>query len=81
MSEKVLSKANLRDYIIRVHGLSSDCHTHPPAEEMLRRINRILEIAIMEDAVMSSFLGYGDGKHDALSGDGSLDDDNDDCGE
>ena len=48
---------------------------------MLRRINRILEIAIMEDAVMSSFLGYGDGKHDALSGDGSLDDDNDDCGE
>lgn len=69
-----LTKADLRDYIIRAHGMSDGSYLHPP-DEMLRRINNMLGKAIMGDSVMKSFLGYSDDhSHNMFGGSGTLDD-------
>jgi hypothetical protein len=62
-----LSKSVLRDYLIRVHGLSSGCYMQSP-EEMLKRIHRLATEAINRDTPMLAFLGYVTDRSDALSG-------------
>ena len=68
-----LSPADLRDYIIRAHGMALGNYCQSDTE-MRARIGAMLEKAIDADPIMRGFLGRGGpgSDRDALTGSGSL---------
>jgi hypothetical protein len=68
-----LTLSEMRDYIIRAHGMATGRYVQSDTE-MRDRIGRMLDKAIHTDDVMRGFLGYGGPRADAniLGGSGSL---------
>ena len=69
----VLSDSDLRDYIIRAHGMATGNYVQSD-QEMRQRIGAMLGKAIMADDVMRGFLGFGGpcADRNILEGSGSL---------
>ena len=69
----LLSPVELRDLIIRAHGMASENYIQSDTE-MRRRIAVMLTKAIQRDDIMKGFLGFGGpmAERDILLGNGKL---------
>ena len=56
--EGLLTKGQMRDYIIRIHEIAT-CNFVQSDTEMRNRIGRLCERAIDADGIMKGFLGRG----------------------
>lgn len=54
----ILTKEQLRDYIIRIHGMATSNYLQTDTE-MRNRIGNLCEKAIESDKIMKGFLGRG----------------------
>ncbi|HUX56434.1 MAG TPA: hypothetical protein VMV77_05640 [Bacteroidales bacterium] len=62
ISSDLLTKGQMRDYIIRIHGMATGDYVQSDTE-MRSRIGKLCEQAIEVDGIMKGFLGRG-GKYD-----------------
>jgi hypothetical protein len=71
----LLTNAELRDYLLRIHDLATGQWLQSDTE-LRRRIARVTEAAISHDDVMQGFLGAGgpDADRNLIGGSGLLDD-------
>lgn len=72
LKTNVLTKAELRDVILRIYDMVGFSYIQSDTE-MMKRVNKLVSDTVMQDSVMKGFCGYG-GSNDLLSGDGSLED-------